>query len=149
MKMWNKLKDITGAVTRREVLLIALIAVMCAFFAIEGIRYLSAQQRKGEDALRENTAESVAMVNSNNGLGCPVDSCGNNRGSCAHYVNGEYIGYYDDINNAIIAQRPFGYNDYEVMTIGDETWRSPTGTMVIRVVTGDGKVKLDWERGKQ
>ena len=146
--MVSKLRSTTGAVSRREALLTVLIVCMLLFFGYEFMNYLKGQQQKGDDALRATTAESVAKVNSNDGAGCPVRGCGNSSGSCVHYVAGEYIGYYDDVSNTIVARKPFGYNEYGTMKINGEVWHGKPKTMVIRVVTGNNDVKLNWELGR-
>ena len=146
--MGLKIKSTAGAVSRREVLLTVLIVCMSLFIAIEFFNYLKGQQQKGDDALRANTAESVARINSNNGQGCPVRGCGNSSGSCDHYSGGEYIGYYDDVSNTIVARKPFGYNEYGTMKIDDQVWHGKPKTMVIRVVTGNDDVTLNWELGR-
>lgn len=146
--MRAKLSDTKGAVSRREVLLTVLIAAMAVFFGVEFMRYLKGQQNKGDDALRANTAESVALINSNNGMGCPVNGCGNTTGTCAHYAGGKYSGFFDDVSNSVIAKRPAGYNEYGTMEIGGEVWHGAPGTMVIHVTTGGSEVKLNWETGR-
>ena len=70
--MFRKLRSTRGSVSRREVLLGILIGLMCVYFASEFLRYLGRQQSVGDDALRANTAESVAIIQSNNGMDCPV-----------------------------------------------------------------------------
>jgi hypothetical protein len=144
----RKLKSTSGGVSRREVLLVALIAVMTLFFAFEGMHFLDMQQRKGNDALRENTAISVARVNSNNGMNCVVDGCGS-TGYCPHYSTIGYIGYFDNIGNIIVGEKPKGYNEYNKMEIGKNTYYGDPGTMVLKVVAREGEVTVSWEKGKE
>ena len=148
--MIRKLRETDGAITRREVLLTILVVAMCLFFVFEFTRYLDSQQKKGEDALRVNTAESTAIINSDNGQSCPVRGCDGKNGSCAHYFSGVYVGYYDDVLNTIVGEKPKGYNDNSPVKVGDEVWYGEPGTMVIKVtVDGSGGIKLSWESSRR
>ena len=148
--MIRKLRDTSGSVTRREVLLSVLAIAMCLFFVYEGMRYLDGQQKKGNDALRVNTAESTATINSNDGMSCPVRNCSGRNGSCSHYIGGVYVGYFDDVLNTIVGKKPEGYNEYDTMKVNDQFWHGAPGTMVIRVeVDGSGGIRLSWESSKR
>lgn len=147
--MIGKLKSESGGISRREVLLVVLITLMVLFFAYQGMEYLLGQQALGDDGLRANTAESVAMIDSDAGMRCPVRDCPSPNGNCVHKAGEYYIGYFDDIQNTIVGSKPYGYNDSSHPKINGETYYGYPGTMVIRVMTGHGTIKLNWEAGKK
>ena len=67
--------------------LLALILIVCeiAFLCIEGYDWMNIHVRRGNDANYVNTCESVAKVNSLNGIHCPVDDCSNANEDCVHH----------------------------------------------------------------
>lgn len=146
--MIRKLRSEAGGFTRREVLLSVLIFLMVFYFTTEFMKYLSAQQRIGDDALRANTAESVALIESDAGVGCPVKGCSGGSG-CTHQAGDYYIGYYDDVQNTIVGKKPYGYNESSNPRINGKTYYGSPGTLVIRVMTGQGTLTLNWETGKK
>ena len=100
----------------------------------------------GNDSLTANTAESVARINSNNGLNCPVDG---SDGRCPHWTSSGYVAYYDNVGNTIVGEKPYGYNEDSTMVIDGKKYYGDPGTMVIKVVCSEGKITLSWEEGRQ
>jgi hypothetical protein len=127
---------------RLEFFLILAILIMLSFIAYIFLSFHAREVARGNDALTENTAESVAKVNSNNGADCPVDSCPG--GNCIHKVGNQYVGYYDSVGNKILSYPTKGYNSGDTMTIGEKTYKGRPGSMVLRVKTGDHKIQMDW-----
>ena len=147
--MFRKLRSTRGSVSRREVLLGILIGLMCVYFASEFLRYLARQQSVGDDALRANTAESVTIIQSNNGMDCPVRGCTGGKNGCIHKAGDKYVGYYDDVLNTIVGEKMYGYNESSRPRIDGKVYRGEPGTLVIKVTVGGGEVELDWETGKK
>ena len=145
--MLRKLKSTSGAVSRREVLLGVLIGLMCLYFVLQFTGYLGGQQSYGDDALRANTAKSVAFIDSNAGMDCPVRGCPGK--GCIHRAGDKYIGYYDDVQNTIVGEKMYGYNESSRPEIDGRLYRGTPGTLVIKVTVGGGEVELDWETGKK
>lgn len=129
-----------------EVILITGIVIMCVFFAGLYVRWHVNQQAKGDDALMENTADSVARINSNNGLNCPVDG---SSGPCPHWTSEGWVAYYDNGINTIVGDKPRGYNEYTTMEINGIKYHGARNTMVIKVVCREGYMQLSWEKGKE
>lgn len=76
--------------------LIALVLIVCeiVFLCIKGYDWMNIHVRQGNDANYVNTCESVAKVNSLNGIHCPVDDCSNANEDCVHHHSNGYIGYF-------------------------------------------------------
>ncbi len=124
----------------------ALIILMLGFFAVIGIRWYAVRMQHGDDKLTLNTAISVAKVDSLDGQRCPVDGCSGGR--CLHRrSDGSYVGYYDNVKNTIVGDKPKGYNEYTTMRIGHNTYRGARGTMIIRVKTKSGRITMSWVSG--
>lgn len=145
--MKRKLSEQAGS-SLLEVILIIAIVIMAGVYFFWGGAWMKYRINHGDDSLAANTAESVARVNSNNGLNCVVDGCGSS-GHCPHWSYNGYIGYFDNISNKIVADRPKGYNEYQTMEIGKRQFHGDPGTMVIKVLAKEGEVVLSWELGKQ
>ena len=148
VNMRNKLSETKGYTNLLELILIIAIVVMAAIYVFWGGSWMKYRMNHGNDSLAANTAESVARVNSNNGMNCVVDGCGS-TGHCPHWSSQGYIGYFDNIGNKIVGDRPKGYNEYQTMEIGRQQYHGEPGTMVIRVLAKDGEMILSWELGKQ
>ena len=146
--MINKLRDTKGGSNLLTVLLVTAIILMIGIYFLLGGNWMLVRWEHGNDGLRANTADSIARVNSNNGMNCVVDGCGS-TGICPHYSTIGYIGYYDDIGNKIVGEKTRGYNEYDHMEIGKKKYYGDPGTMVIKVVAKEGEITLSWEKGKE
>ena len=144
----RKLLNKDGSASLLEVILIAAIAVMALIYFLMGGNWMKERLNHGNDSLAVNTADSVARINSNNGMNCVVDGCGS-TGHCPHWSSLGYIGYFDHISNKIIGEKTKGYNEYSTMEIGRQQYHGDPGTMVIKVIARDGAIVLSWELGKQ
>ena len=144
----RKLLTKEGSANLLEVILITAIVVMTAVYFFLGGNWMKLRMDHGNDSLAANTADSVARVNSNNGLNCVVDGCGSS-GHCPHWSSLGYIGYFDNIGNKIVGEKPKGYNEYSTMEIGRQQYHGEPGTMVIKVIAKEGEIVVSWELGKQ
>lgn len=144
----RKLLTKEGSANLLEVILITAIVVMAAVYFFLGGNWMKLRMDHGNDSLAANTADSVARVNSNNGLNCVVDGCGSS-GHCPHWSSLGYIGYFDNIGNKIVGEKPKGYNEYSTMEIGRQQYHGEPGTMVIKVIAKEGEIVVSWELGKQ
>lgn len=147
-KVIKKIRDRTGSISRLELLLIIGICIESVFLVYQFSRYLVNQQAKGDDALMVNTADSVARINSNNGMNCVVNDCGNSTGVCTHHHDEGYIGYFDNVTNTIVGTLPSGYNEYTVMEADNQEYYGAVNSMVIQVVAKEGVMELSWVPGK-
>ena len=144
----RKLLTKEGSANLLEVILITAIVLMAAVYFFLGGNWMKLRMDHGNDSLAANTADSVARVNSNNGLNCVVDGCGSS-GHCPHWSSLGYIGYFDNIGNKIVGEKPKGYNEYSTMEIGRQQYHGEPGTMVIKVLAKEGEIVVSWELGKQ
>ncbi|MBR3203298.1 MAG: hypothetical protein IKF60_06905 [Solobacterium sp.] len=144
----RKLLTKEGSANLLEVILITAIILMAAVYFFLGGNWMKLRMDHGNDSLAANTADSVARVNSNNGLNCVVDGCGSS-GHCPHWSSLGYIGYFDNIGNKIVGEKPKGYNEYSTMEIGRQQYHGEPGTMVIKVIAKEGEIVVSWELGKQ
>jgi len=106
---------------------------------------MKTSMENGNDSLMANTAESIALVNSSNGLNCPV--CGN-EGHCQHWTSEGYIGYFDNISNTIVGEIPKGYNENTTMEIDGKMYYGDRYTMVLQVKTSEEHLTVSWQKGK-
>ena len=146
--MIRKLKEQKGSVNLLEAILIVAIVIMAAVYFLWGGNWMKSRMNHGNDSLAVNTADSVARINSNNGQNCCVHGCGS-TGHCPHWSSIGYIGYFDNIGNKIVGEKPKGYNEYSTMEIGRQQYHGDPGTMVIKVIAKEGEIVLSWELGKQ
>ena len=146
--MMKKLRETKGGATLLVVILTVAIFVMLGIYFLLGGNWMLVRMEHGNDGLMANTADSIARVNSNNGMNCVVDGCGS-TGYCPHYSTIGYIGYFDNIGNIIVGEKPKGYNEYNKMEIGKNTYYGDPGTMVLKVVAREGEVTVSWEKGKE
>ena len=144
----KKIIDNKGSASLFEVILITAIIIMTAIYFFLGGNWMKIRMNHGNDSLAANTADSVARINSNNGLNCVVDGCGSS-GHCPHWSSLGYIGYFDNIGNKIVGEKPKGYNEYSTMEIGRNQFHGDPGTMVIKVIAKEGEIVVSWELGKQ
>ena len=146
--MKQKLKEQYGYTNLFELILIVAIIIMAAVYFLWGGNWMKQRMNHGNDSLAANTADSVARINSNNGLNCVVDGCGS-TGHCPHWTSTGYIGYFDNVSNKIVGEKPKGYNEYSTMEIGKQQYHGDPGTMVIKVLAKEGQIVLSWELGRQ
>lgn len=108
------------------------------------------QQAIGDDALMVNTADSVARINSNNGMNCVVNNCEGNKDGvvCTHLLSQGYVGYFDHGSNTIVGIKPYGYNEYTEMKADGVTYYGAVNSMVIQVIAKEGKMALSWVPGR-
>lgn len=141
----KKIMDKKGRVSFIELIVIIVLLLEGSYLLAKSFGWLGDKASGGDDRFLENTAESVARVNSLNGLSCPVDSCPG--GECAHRQGAYYVGYFDDVSHKITAYPKTGYNQNESMRIGSKKYNGEPGTMVIQIRCKDGTVELDWVQG--
>lgn len=144
----KKILNNNGSASLFEVILITAIIIMTAIYFFLGGNWMKIRMNHGNDSLAANTADSVARINSNNGLNCVVDGCGSS-GHCPHWSSLGYIGYFDNIGNKIVGEKPKGYNEYSTMEIGKNQFHGDPGTMVIKVIAKEGEIVVSWELGRQ
>ncbi|MBQ9328007.1 MAG: hypothetical protein IJ225_05680 [Solobacterium sp.] len=144
----KKLNGQEGSVNLLEFGLITAIVLMAAVYFFLGGSWMKIRMNHGNDSLAVNTADSVARINSNNGLNCVVDGCGSS-GHCPHWSSIGYIGYFDNVANKIVGEKPKGYNEYSTMEIDRNQFHGDPGTMVIKVIAKEGEMVLSWELGRQ
>ena len=145
----GKLKEKRGRISALEMIVIIVLVAEALFLGYKGITWYIDSMAKGDDALMVNTAESVARINSNNGMNCVVNKCASNsNGQCPHQWGEGYVGYFDNVSNTIVESKPPGYNQAKVMTVGDQEYYGEINTMVIRVYVKPNHIELSWVLGK-
>jgi hypothetical protein len=140
-----------GKISVLELVLIIFISLMCLFVGYKGIEWMNANTAHGNDSMLANTAESEAKINSNNGLECVVQDCPSKSGGiCPHQIgtDGTTLGYLDKETKHIVADRPYGYNEYTEMDIQDESYYGDRNTMVIQVTAHQGEISVCWVPGR-
>ena len=140
--MYRKLHSRAGGVSPFELVLIIGIVLMLAVFGVIIYQYHALQVAHGNDTLAVNTAESVAKTNSLNGISCPVNDCPG--GDCPHHFLNRYVGYYDYTSHKIVARPTGTYNQSKNPEALDKTYKGEAQTMLLRVVTENGTIKIDW-----
>ena len=133
-----------GRISLIELTTIIVICIEALFLICGGFDWLNIHVSTGNDANYLNTCESVAKVNSLNGMQCPVNGCSNSNGKCIHYFNGTYTGYFDSVSNTIIGTKPSGYNSSKNPKIDDKSFSGDVGTMVIKVIVKDETLSYEW-----
>lgn len=149
--MREKWNSCSGKISNLEMMLIVLIALMCLFITFKGVQWAADNTAHGNDSLLANTAESEARINSNNGLNCVVQDCPSRSGGvCSHQIgnDGTTVGYLDKTTKHIVGEKPYGYNEYTEMDIGDMQYFGERNTMVIQVTAKDGVVTASWVPGR-
>ena len=142
-----KIKENKGRVSTIELVAIVFLSVAAIFLGFKGLNWYYDSLTNGNDSLMANTAESVARVNSLNGLQCPVGDCPHGD-KCTHLKGSYYVGYFDSVGNKIVANPTEGYNQAETMKIGKNKYYGEIGTMVIEIKCKEGTVELNWVLGK-
>lgn len=140
--MYRKLHSRAGGVSPIELVLIIGIVLMLAVIGVIIYQYHALQVAHGNDTLAVNTAESVAKTNSLNGISCPVNDCPG--GDCPHHFLNRYVGYYDYTSHKIVARPTGTYNQSKNPEALDKTYKGEAQTMLLRVVTENGTIKIDW-----
>jgi hypothetical protein len=149
--MKRKLSDCSGKISVLEMILIVFIVLMSGFVAYKCFEWVGNATAHGNDSLLANTAASEAAVNSNNGQECVVQNCPSRTGGvCAHIVNsdGATVGYLDKVTKHIVGEKPYGYNEYTEMDIGEEEYFGDKNTMVIQVKAEKGAISVSWVPGR-
>lgn len=133
--------------SRMEVILIAAILAMSAFFIVLALEWPARATARRDDALRVNTALSAARINSNNGQDCVVEDCPG--GDCAHKHGKYWIGYLDISDNKIRAEKTAGYNEERKIVLDDKVYRGRPGSLVVEVRSDGNNVSARWVEGKE
>lgn len=136
-----------GRVTLIELIALICIGIEMLYLIGNAFGWLDFHISSGNDRNTINTCESVAKVNSLNGMQCPVNDCDDASGECTHYFGGSYIGYFDAKTNTIVADAPKGYNDSKNPEVDEKTYMGEEGTMVLEVVVSQGTVQILWTGG--
>lgn len=140
------LKENKGRISTIELIALGALIPMLFFLGSKGLHWYYDNIVNGNDAHFVNTAESVAKVNSLNGIQCPVDGCGGNN--CSHHYGDYYLGYYDTISHKIVGSKMEGYNQATTMKAGKTYYHGDIGTMIIEITCKDGEIELKWVKGK-
>jgi len=143
----QKLKDRKGNISVVEIFIIFLLCLEALYLLYKGGSWLAQEATGGNDRFLENTAESTAVVESLNGLQCPVYGC-SDQTFCTHQQGEWYVGYFDEKTHHIIAYAPKGYNQNKVMRIGNKKYYGDPGTMVIMIRCRNGEIELSWVKGR-
>lgn len=141
------LKNNKGKISLLELIVLIVIAIEVIYYICSSYGWLDLHMSLGNDALYVNTAESVAKVNSLDGVDCPVNECEKGTQNCTHYTSVGYVGYFDSESNTIVGTKPKGYNSNANPKVDGTEYTGSVGTMVIRVTCKDGVITLDWVRG--
>ena len=136
-----------GSISLLELIVLIIIAIEAIFFVTYSFNWYDSKFSSGNDSLYLNTCESVAKVNSLNGVDCPVNDCVDPSGKCVHYTTSGYIGYFDSETNKIVGNKPSGYNSSDNPSIDGKGYTGKKGSMVNRVRCFSGNIYLDWVKG--
>lgn len=142
MKLNNK-----GRVTLIELISIIIIVGCCLYFMAASFGWLDTHMSNGNDGLYVNTCESVAKVNSLDGVICPVNDCGDTTGECIHHTSVGYVGYFDGVSNTIVGSKVAGYNSSKDPDVDGVTYTGEVNSMILRVTCHNGTITLDWVKG--
>ncbi|MBR3252410.1 MAG: hypothetical protein IKF80_11955 [Erysipelotrichaceae bacterium] len=141
------LKNNKGRISLIELLALAFLIPAILFLGFKGVEWYYNSMRNGNDGMYVNTAESIAVINSLNGVQCPVDGCGGSA-YCTHRRGDHFVGYYDNISHTIVGYKLAGYNQAKIMHVGEKKYSGDEGTMIIEVISGNGEIELNWVKGK-
>lgn len=133
------LLDNKGKTSYLELIIIIIIIIELLWYIANSFGWLNNKVSTGNDSLYENTALSIAKVNSLNGIQCPVNECEKGSELCTHFTSQGYIGYFDGDSNTIVGVKPKGYNS--------NSENGQVGTMVLRITCNEGNISLDWVKG--
>ena len=115
--MKQKTLEEKGSVNVVELVLISAIIVMSLAYFFLGGMWMKLRMNHGNDSLAANTADSVARINSNNGLNCVVDGC-----SATYRGGGGSHGIWYDcvIRNCSVTYPGWKTNSTDVVAFRDE-----------------------------
>lgn len=139
------MRNTKGSVSVLEIIVIPLLIVEVLYLLWTGFSWYHRHVASGNDNLKLNTCESVAKVNSLNGMQCPVNGCDGTH--CTHHITGGYIGFYDNVSNTIVGEKTQGYNESEKEVIGKEEYFGEVNSLVIEVKVINGELKYRWVKG--
>lgn len=139
------MKNTKGSVSVLEVIVIPLLIVEVLYLLWAGFSWYHRHVAVGNDNMKLNTCESVAKVNSLNGMQCPVNGCDGTN--CTHHITDGYIGFYDNVSNTIVGEKTQGYNESEKEVIGKEEYFGEVNSLVIEVKVINGELKYRWVKG--
>lgn len=137
-----------GRVSLIEIISLLLIGVEVVYLLGSGFGWIDFRVSSGNDGGYVNTCESVAKVNSLNGVQCPVNNCGDTSGNCVHHTSIGYVGYFDSVSNTIVASKPKGYNSSDNPDVHGKKFIGERGKMVLEVIVNNGEITVEWTRGK-
>ena len=146
-KNMKKIRENKGRINLLELIIIIFLAIEGIFLGIKGLAWYYEEMTGGNDTFLVNTAYSTGVVNSLNGIQCPVSACGSS-GQCTHKLGDDYVGYFDYYTHLIVEYPPEGYNQGKVMRIGDKYYFGNVGTMVIQILCHQDSVECKWVKGK-
>ncbi len=138
-----------GRMSLIEIIALLCIGVEVVFLVGSAYGWLDIHMSSGNDGGYVNTCESVAKVNSLNGVNCPVNNCGNSDGSCVHHTSQGYIGYFDSVSNTIVASKPKGYNSSANPSVNGKSYVGEVGKMVLEVRVNNGNIDIWWTGGSE
>lgn len=139
------MRNTKGSVSVLEVIVIPLLIVEVLYLLWTGFSWYHRHVAGGNDNMKLNTCESVAKVNSLNGMQCPVNGCDGTN--CTHHITDGYIGFYDNVSNTIVGEKTQGYNESEKEVIGKEEYFGEVNSLVIEVKVVNGELKYRWVKG--
>ena len=139
------MRNTKGSVSVLEVIVIPLLIVEALYLLWAGFSWYHRHVASGNDNMKLNTCESVAKVNSLNGMQCPVNGCDGTH--CTHHITSGYIGFYDNVSNTIVGEKTQGYNESEKEVIGKEEYFGEVNSLVIEVKVINGELKYRWVKG--
>ncbi len=139
------MRNTKGSVSVLEIIVIPLLIVEVLYLLWAGFSWYHRHVASGNDNMKLNTCESVAKVNSLNGMQCPVNGCDGTN--CTHHIAGGYIGFYDNVSNTIVGEKTQGYNESEKEVIGKEEYFGEVNSLVIEVKVINGELKYRWVKG--
>lgn len=128
-----------------EVFCLGCLCAIAVVGVILGLGWYRRQVRIGDDNRMVTTALKDAKSETLD-KSCVVKGC-NGGGDCTHKSGGVDTGYFDPVTNAIIGEKPVGYNEHHTMNIDDQSYEAPEGTMVIRVEYDGTDYTLTWVEG--
>ena len=138
-----------GRISVLELVIILVICVEGIYLLGNGLGWYASHISSGNDGLYVNTAESVAKVNSLNGMQCPVQDCGNASETCTHYTGQGYVGYFDSESNTIVGYKVKGYNSEKNPKVNGRSYTGEVNSMILRITANEGSIVLDWVGGKK
>ena len=136
-----------GNINLLELVILIVLGIELILILCNGFGWLGNKVSMGSNAFTLNTCESVAKVNSSNGIDCPVNDCAKGE-LCTHKVGDYYVGYFDNVKNTIVGYMVSGYNYEDNPVIDGRVFNGNVNTMIIRVTCDNGDIKYEWVKGK-